>query len=194
MPAYATAYQRLLADADDCMRQEPLSVMMKEQTAVSGDKHDYLSLSRYFWPDTTKADGLPYVSRDGVSNPELEKLDRVRLQKMATGVTTLSLAWFFSGDERYAAKATEWLRVWFLDKATRMNPNLNYAQIVPGLYDGKGRCYGVIDGYSFVEMLDAVQLLEGSKAFTRRDAKALKTWFSDFLHWMLTSGVSRTVL
>ena len=187
MPAYATAYQRLLADADGCMQQEPLSVMMKEQTAVSGDKHDYLSLSRYFWPDTTKADGLPYVSRDGMSNPELEKLDRVRLQKMATGVTTLSLAWYFSGDERYAAKATEWLRVWFLDKATRMNPNLNYAQIVPGLYDGKGRCYGVIDGYSFVEMLDAVQLLEGSKAFTRRDAKALKAWFSEFLHWMLTS-------
>ena len=53
MPAYATAYQRLLADADDCMRQEPLSVMMKEQTAVSGDRHDYLSLSRRNWRNST---------------------------------------------------------------------------------------------------------------------------------------------
>ena len=184
---YAAAYRQLLKEADACMEQAPLSVMMKEKTAASGDKHDYLSLSRYFWPDPTKPDGLPYVSRDGVSNPELEKLDRPKLQLMATGVTTLSLAWYFSGDERYAEKATELLRVWFLNKDTRMNPNLNHAQIVPGLYDGKGRCYGVIDAYSFVEMLDGVQLLEGSRAFTKKDSKALKAWFSAFLNWILTS-------
>jgi len=184
---YAAAYRQLLKEADACMEQAPLSVMMKEKTAASGDKHDYLSLSRYFWPDPTKPDGLPYVSRDGVSNPELEKLDRPKLQQMATGVTTLSLAWYFSGDERYAEKATELLRVWFLNKDTRMNPNLNHAQIVPGLYDGKGRCYGVIDAYSFVEMLDGVQLLEGSRAFTKKDSKALKAWFSAFLNWILTS-------
>lgn len=186
-PVYATAYQHLIKEAEKRMTQAPLSVMAKEKTAVSGDKHDYLSLSRYFWPDPTKEDGLPYVSRDGVSNPELEKLDRPKVAAMANGVTTLSLAWFFSGDERYAQKAVEMLRVWFLDKATRMNPNMNYAQIVPGLYDGKGRCYGVIDAYSFVEMLDAVQLLEQSKSFPKKDSKALKAWFSKFLNWILTS-------
>ena len=186
-PAYATAYRQLIREADLQMERQPLSVMLKEQTAVSGDKHDYLSLSRYFWPDPSKPDGLPYVSRDGVSNPELEKLDRPKLAQMATGVTTLSLAWYFSGDERYAEKAAELLRVWFLNKDTRMNPNLNYAQIVPGLYGGKGRCYGVIDSYSFVEMLDAVQLLEGSRSFTAKDAKALRAWFSQFLDWILTS-------
>lgn len=186
-PAYAIAYQRLLNEADWQMEQEPLSVMTKEKTAESGDKHDYLSLSRYFWPDPTKPNGLPYINHDGVSNPELEKLDRPKLSQMATGVTTLSLAWFFSGNEQYARQATELLRVWFLNKETRMNPNLNYAQIVPGMYEGKGRCYGVIDSYSFVEMLDAVQLLEGSEAFTSKDSKALKAWFSQFLNWMLTS-------
>ena len=186
-PAYATAYHHLLDEADRVLQRQPLSVMMKEKVPASGDKHDYLSLSRYFWPDPTKPDGLPYISRDGVSNPELERLDRPKLAQMATGVTTLSLAWYFSGDERYAQKATELLRVWFLNKDTRMNPNLNHAQIVPGKNDGKGRCYGVIDSYSFVEMLDAVQLLEGSKAFTAKDAKALRQWFAQFLHWILTS-------
>ena len=186
-PAYATAYRHLLDQADRELKQEPLSVMMKDRLPASGDKHDYLSLSRYFWPDPTKPDGLPYISRDGVSNPELERLDRPKLALMATGVTTLSLAWYFSGDERYAKKATELLRVWFLDKDTRMNPNLNHAQIVPGKYDGRGRCYGVIDAYSFVEMLDAVQLLEASKAFTPKDAKALRQWFAQFLQWILTS-------
>ena len=186
-PAYATAYRQLIAEADRQTSLPPLSVMMKEKLAVSGNKHDYLSLSRYFWPDPTKPDGLPYINRDGVSNPELEKLDRPKLSEMAAGVTTLSLAWYFSGNEKYAQKATELLRTWFLNKDTRMNPNLNYAQIVPGKFDGKGRCYGVIDSYSFVEMLDAVQLLEQSEAFTLKDSKALKVWFSKFLDWILTS-------
>lgn len=190
-PAYRTAYSYLKDEAERALQMPNFSVMMKEKTAISGDKHDYLSLSRYFWPDPSKPDGLPYVNRDGVSNPELEKLDRPKLSAMASRVTTLSLAWYFSGDERYAKKAAEQLRVWFLNKDSRMNPNLNYAQTIPGLYGGKGRCYGVIDAYSFVEMLDAVQLLEGSKAFTEKDSKALKAWFSKFLDWILTSEQGR---
>ena len=186
-PVYATAFEQLLDEANLMMTREPVSVMMKEQTPVSGDKHDYMSLSRYYWPDTTKADGLPYIVRDGLSNPELEKYDRNKLSAMATAVTTLSLAWYFSGKEEYARRAVEWLKVWFLNKETLMNPNLNYAQIAPGKYEGRGRCYGVIDSYSFVEMLEGVQLLQSSPSFSRKDQKALRAWFSKFLTWMLTS-------
>jgi hypothetical protein len=164
---------------------------MKRKTPAGGTKHDYMSQARYFWPDPTKPDGLPYIQRDGESNPELEDLDRVRLGSFAERVTALSLAWYFSGDERYAQKATELIRVWFFNKATRMNPNLNYAQVVPGRFNDKGRCYGVIDTYSFVEMLDAVQLLEHSKAFTSNDSKKLKDWFSRLLDWILTSEQGR---
>ena len=186
-PAYQTAYRCLLEEAELVLPMPCVSVVQKEQTAISGDKHDYLSLSRYFWPDPTKSDGLPYINKDGVSNPELERLDRPKLSQMASGVTTLSLAWFFSDDERYAQKAVEQIRTWFLNKETWMNPNLCYAQIVPGQNGDKGRCYGQIDAYSFVEMLDAVQLLAGSKAFTQKDQKALKAWFREFLDWMQTS-------
>jgi hypothetical protein len=130
---------------------------------------------------------LPYVNRDGVTNPEIERLDRPKISAMANGVVTLSLAWYFNGEAKYAQKAAELLQVWFINKDTRMNPHLNYAQIVPGVNGDKGRCYGLIDAYSFVEMLDAVQLLEKSDAFTNKDSKALKEWFSKFLNWMLTS-------
>ena len=57
--AYAAAYRSLIREADRQLTQTPLSVMMKEKTAVSGDKHDYLSLSRYFWPDPTKKTDCP---------------------------------------------------------------------------------------------------------------------------------------
>ena len=146
-PFYATAYQALQAEADKLLDVQPLSVMMKEKVPASGNKHDYMRQARYYWPDPTKPDGLPYVSRDGESNPELNKLDRNRLGATASRVTTLALAWYFSGEEKYAQKATELIRVWFFDKDTRMNPNLEYAQMIPGHNGGKGRCYGVLDSY-----------------------------------------------
>lgn len=186
-PYYAAAYEALKAEADRLLEAEPLSVMMKEKTPASGDKHDYMSQARYFWPDPTKPDGRPYISRDGLSNPELEKLDRNRLGTTAWRITTLALAWYFSGEEAYAQKATELIRVWFLDKATCMNPNLEYAQVIPGLNGDKGRSYGLIDSYSFVEMLDAVSLLEGSKSFTAKESKQLKKWFARLTDWMLNS-------
>ncbi len=186
-PQYAAAYEELLKNADRKLTETPLSVMMKEKTPASGNKHDYMSQARYFWPDPSKPDGKPYINRDGVSNPELEKLDRVRLGWMADNVTELSLAYYFSGDEKYAQKATEQLRVWFLNKDTKMNPNLNYAQIIPGQNGDKGRSYGVIDTYSFIEMLDAIQLLEKSKSFTAKDSKELKAWIGKLLDWLLTS-------
>ncbi|TWV13282.1 glycosyl hydrolase family 88 [Bacteroidaceae bacterium HV4-6-C5C] len=186
-PAYATAYQQLLREADQELGRAPQSVVMKEKTPPSGDKHDYMSQARYYWPDPTKPNGKPYIARDGESNPELEKLDRNRLGSMANSVTTLSLAYYFSGNEKYARKATELIRVWFFNKATRMNPNLNYAQVIPGIDNDRGRCYGVIDSYSFVDMLDAVPLLGSSQSFTTKDNKQLKEWFGKFLQWILTS-------
>ena len=62
-PFYATAYQALQAEADKLLDVQPLSVMMKEKVPASGNKHDYMSQARYYWPDPTKPDGLPYVSR-----------------------------------------------------------------------------------------------------------------------------------
>lgn len=186
-PFYAHSYQALKAEATRLLDAEPLSVMMKEKTPASGDKHDYMSQARYYWPDPAKPHGLPYINRDGISNPELNKLDRNRLGATANRVTTLALAWYFSGEERYAQKATELLRVWFLNKETRMNPNLEYAQVTPGHNNDKGRSYGLIDTYSFVEMLDAVAFLEPSKAFTAKDSKQLKAWFAQLTHWMLSS-------
>lgn len=184
---YAQAFQALKAKADKLLNATPLSVMDKEKTPASGNKHDYMSQARYYWPDPSKPDGLPYISRDGESNPELEKLDRNRLGSTASRITALSLTWYFSGDERYAQKAVELIRVWFFDEATRMNPNLEYAQMIPGRNNNKGRSFGVIDTYSFVEMLDAIQLLEQSKAFTKNDSKQLKAWFGKLLKWILTS-------
>jgi len=175
------------ADADSAMKVEPHSVVEKSMTPPSGDKHDYTSLSRYFWPNPATANHLPYVRRDGESNPEIKNIsDHDFLTKMGESVRKLALGWYVFGDEKYAEHAAKLLRVWFLDPATAMRPNLNYAQFVPGQYDGRGS--GILDAREFVHALDGAALLEGSKAWSAEDAKALHAWFAAYYEWLATSA------
>lgn len=188
---YSASFQYLKAKADSIMFEKPLSVMDKEQTAASGDRHDYLSQARYTWRNPNTPDGLPYIHRDGITNPEIEKLDRIPLGKMSDAVKMLSLAYYFSGNAAYAQKAVDFLKTWFIDSETRMNPNFNYAQIVPGENGNKGRSYGILDGDSFVEILDAVCLLNASGMLPDKDMGKLKKWFAELLQWMLTSELGK---
>ena len=185
------AAKYLIREADKSLTATLVTVMDKPMTPPSGDKHDYMSIGRYWWPDPKKVDGLPYIRKDGVVNSEIDKLDRMPLSKMARSVYSLSLAYYLTGDNNYASKAVENLRIWFIDKNTKMNPNMNFGQTIPGRYEGKGRGEGVLDTYSFVEMLDGVELLKTSKSFKKKDQEELNAWFTTYLNWMLTSEIGK---
>src|SRR5258705_14014715 len=61
-PGEITAYKQLIKDADNkAMTFELESVIEKMAIPPSGDKHDYISLAPYWLPDSSKADGLPYI-------------------------------------------------------------------------------------------------------------------------------------
>lgn len=179
---------QIIKDADKTLTKSITTVMDKEMTPPSGDKHDYMSAGRYWWPDPKNPKG-PYIRHDGVVNNEIDKLDRSPLGNMAKSVTTLSLGYFLTSDERYAAKAVDNLRVWFINAATRMNPNMNFGQTIPGRNDGKGRGEGVIDTYSFVDMLEGIELLKNSPKFNHADQLAMKNWFTSYLDWMMNSPI-----
>ena len=78
-PRYIPAYKALRDFCDAEIERAPYSVMDKKLVPPSGNKHDYISIGRYWWPDPTKPDGLPYIRRDGQSNPERKQLDRERM-------------------------------------------------------------------------------------------------------------------
>lgn len=189
--AHTEEIRTIVKTADKKLGQTITTVVDKEMTPSSGDKHDYMSMGRYWWPDPSKADGLPYIRKDGVSNPEIEKLDRYPLGDFAKSVEMLSLAYYITSDEKYAQKAVENLRTWFVNEGTKMNPNMNYGQTIPGIRNGLGRGEGVLDTYSFLEMLDAVELLKKSKSFTIADQNAVREWFTAYVNWLLTSSVAK---
>jgi hypothetical protein len=183
---YSAAGKYLQKEADKLADARPVSVVEKKAAPPSGDKHDYMSMGKYWWPDPATKDGLPYIRRDGEVNPETKDFsDEAVLNKMIKNVVTLSYASYYLGDERSAAQAAAQLRVWFLDSATRMNPHLDFSQSVPGRNEGRGS--GIIDAHQLPLLIDALGMLEASPAYTPQDREGMKAWFKAYLHWLRES-------
>lgn len=190
-PQVLPAYRKLISDAQKALTVAPMSVTEKGITPPSGDKHDYLSMGPYWWPDPNKPNGLPYIRRDGRINPSTKNndTDSRRIETFSETVGTLGLAYYFTGEKRYAEHAALLLRTWFLEPQTRMNPNLTYAQAVMGVNNGRGT--GIIDTRHFWQVIDAIGLIAPSGELSAQEQAGLKQWFTDYTHWMLTSAGGR---
>jgi hypothetical protein len=187
-PDLAAALQQLRRQADGELRDGPYTVVGRPKLPGI-DPHDYVSLAPYFWPNPDTKDGLPYVRRDGKTNSEKDKYDKPHLARLGEAVRTLGVTYYLTGDERYAAYAVRLVRAWFLDPATRMNPNFTHAQFIPGQNTGRGT--GLIEARSFVYVLEGVALLGGAPNWPAADRDRLRDWYSAFLAWMRASPEGR---
>ena len=183
----APAIAGVIRDADKMMASPIPLITNKKRIAPSGDKHDYFSMARYWWPNPKTEDGMPYIRQDGKRNPEAEGLDRETLGSMEKMLTVYSLAYFYSGKEAYADKGWEILRAWFINKKTRMNPSMQYSQVRMGHNNNQGSNSGLLDGYSLLVVPDAVEILSASRQTKPQEVEAIRAWFNRYLDWMLTS-------
>jgi hypothetical protein len=195
-PRLRGALQELTKRADDWLDQGPWTVVDKPRSAPGGDVHDYLSQAPYWWPTQPKtADnpwGCPYVQRDGQRNPEVDTgTDRQDVEKVFDSTYDLSLAWYYTGRRQYAEKAAQVLRTWFLDPATKMNPNLDHGQFIPCKYDG--RAIGIIDfSQSYTSVLDAIAVLDtGAPGWSGADRSAMRDWNVAFRTWLADSAFGK---
>ena len=187
-----SSVNKIISDANRYLKQEPESVMDKTKVPPSGNKHDYMSIAPYFWPDPSKSNGLPYIRQDGKVNPESkieENTDHIRLGRTIERIEALSLAYYFTHDKKYSDHAAKLIKVWFLNPATQMNPNLNFAQAVAGRNDGRGE--GILDARRMGIVIDSANLLGNSDDFTAANQKALMQWMTTYYEWLLKSTLGK---
>ena len=183
-PFVMPAYQTLISKAEKTLSMDRLSVVDKSLTPPSQDKHDYMSLGPYFWPNPKTKDGYPYIRRDGKVNPNaLIDSDSPRLVRLANALETLALAYYYTNNTKYAQRAVEMIQIWFINDTTKMNPHLKYAQGIPGTVPG--RALGILDGRHFVRILDSITLIENSNLLSSKDLEVIKQWVKDYQNWLL---------
>src|SRR5215831_3419114 len=140
--------ERVLKAANGYLSEAPITITASSSPRSAGGAHDFFSEGDYWWPDPQNPGG-PYIQRDGMSNPDNFNEHRRALMRLSIQVPALVAAWKLSADRRYADHAARHLRAWFVDDATRMNPNLQYAQAIHGRTTGRG--IGIIDTIHLVK-------------------------------------------
>lgn len=183
-----TDRERILKAASAYLDLPPVTITSFRSNLSPGGPHDFFSQADYFWPDPKNPNGR-YINRDGQSNPANFNEHRKAMIALSIRMPALTAAWMLTGDSRYGRRACEHLRAWFVTPATRMNPNLEFAQGVHGV--STGRSYGIIDTLHLVEVARAASLA-APRMLSVDDDAALKEWFDSYLEWMKTSDKGKT--
>lgn len=167
----------------------PISVVDKNKS-LSGDIHNYESIGPYWWPDPNNTNG-PYIRKDGVINPEYYDYDNIRLETLSKRLKCLAIAYFVSKDNKYFDCYIKQIKTWFVDKKTRMNPNMDYAQMIVGITNGKGRAAGLIEAYFLNDVIESLRLVMSVKKINKALYKKTLWWFREFKKWLIESEIGK---
>ena len=113
----------IIKKAEESLNFSPVHVTDRISEHSKGTKHEYYSNGDYWWPNPDTADGLPYVQRDGESNPDNFGYHRYALRSMRTAVANLAAGYKLTGREELASHAVRLLYEFFLDEKTYMAPH-----------------------------------------------------------------------
>ncbi len=173
--------------ADEHLKCPVRATVYRRSKAPTGNPHDFSSIGPYWWPDPKSPTGLPYIRRDGEINPDFNDENDIRY--VCDAVIDLSLAAYYFDSREYADRAVKFISDWFLSPETYMNPNLDYAQSIPGICDGRG--IGIIDFRKLHDIFDGVSVLESLGYIDPEIVLALKDWMRRFTDWLVTSKNGR---
>src|SRR5262249_3395914 len=111
------------------------------------------------------------------------------LIRLSIQMPALAAAWLLTRRREFADHAAAHLRAWFITPASRMNPDLQYAQAVHGV--ATGRSYGIIDTLHLAEVAQAALTLHNGNVLSANDWRGTRTWFAEYLDWLQTSDPGR---
>ena len=173
----------ILAKANEDLKSKPITVTAFHSERSAGGKHDFFSEADYWWPDASNPTG-PYIQKDGQTNPANFSEHRLAMIRFSQMVGNLTSAYLLTKDNKYALKAIQHCKAWFVDTTTKMNPSLLYAQAIKGKVTGRG--VGIIDMIQMMEVAQSVLVLEKQHAIKSADFIEIKKWFQQYLQWVTT--------
>ncbi len=192
-PSLQPALDNLLKQADEALKKGPYTVMSKKWMPPSGDKHDYLSIGPYLWPMVSTSGTTTWKIQDGKANPENRRgTDSNAWGDFRNDVEILTLAWYLTGEDKYARQAAKLIHTWYLDPQTRVNPNALYSQWLPEKKTGTP--VGTIDISPIASLCNWLRVMEswtgwntyypdGAAGYQRE----IRKWMSQYLQWLTQS-------
>ncbi|MBS8225590.1 glycosyltransferase [Vannielia litorea] len=163
-------YSRLLQEAELALQRPASSVTDKSIAPPGGTLHDY-------FPQAAELE----IPDDPGMAPALS--DRVRLGEFIYDATILALAGAAAREGSFSAGGAALVRRWFVEPATRMSPNLNFAELAPG---GKAEMPGgrLAELRNLPVLLDAIRLLVRSGAMSPEDKTGFDAWLAEYAGWI----------
>ena len=135
---------------------------------------------------------------------------------MADAVFYNTIAWCISGSENYSTNAVNFIKTWFIDPATSMNPNrvysvvfflclpdgplnpslcaptVNYAQLLRGPGKQVGQPIGILDLKCMSKIATAILTLRlgGSSEWTPEIDQSFTKWLHAYIPWMTNNTLA----
>jgi hypothetical protein len=135
------------------------------------------------------ATGLPWYIHDGYFNPAANdeaNSDHSALKGLMSKVYDLSLSNFFLGNAEHGALASKLLYAWFVDKETLMNPNMKYANTIPGRSPASP---AIIQMTTYgAKFFESIRLLEFTGALDPAFSATFRAWVMEWVRWATDSS------
>ena len=173
--------KQTIEEAEWALKQEPITVTASLSTRSAGQKNDFYSEGDYWWPNPKDPNG-PYIQKDGLTNPDNFVAHRFAMIRFSQIIGSLASAYKLTKKTKYVNHAVLHLKAWFLNPETRMNPNLQYAQAIKGLFTGRG--IGIIDTIHLMDVAQGTLVMQNK--INKADLAAIKNWFTDYLTWLIS--------
>ena len=138
----------------------------------------------------------PYVSRDGRVNPDVRTLqDPGAISTFSQAILSIAVGYALGDKTPLSEKFANLMETFFVNEATKMNPNVEFGQVVRGPNQSglMGTFTGVLDLRGLVKVVNAVMIMEAKKSqhWTSDLASAFTSWAGEYLNWLIRSRVGK---
>lgn len=138
----------------------------------------------------------PYIARDGRVNPDVRLLNApAAINFAAQSILYNAVAYALQKTSAYSSAAVAFIDAFFLEPATKMNPNMNFGQVVrgPPPKGSQGTFTGVLDLRGIVKIINGVAILKAAESpdWTPARDEEMATWMSAYAGWLQNSTLGK---